>query len=87
MKWKQHSPKCYCNHLPSNSIISPTFRYDTTGYISIFRCYESGKVYQKNFELNKKTLTERIAQLEKRASRMDEKYEYTDSKVQEMTIK
>lgn len=52
---------------------------------SFHRNYESGKLYQRNFEHNQKILEARIAQLESCLARRDEKYEYVEMKVLEMT--
>jgi len=47
--------------------------------------YESGKLYQKNFELNQKILETRISQLESCLVRREEKHQYIEMKTLEMT--
>ncbi len=42
--------------------------------------YESGKVYQKNFEQNQKLITTHTSQLEKSLALKDKKYEYIETK-------
>lgn len=52
--------------------------------IVFYRSYESGKVYQKNFEHNQKVFKKRAEWMKKAIIREEEKYRFIETKAKEM---